>query len=222
MEELVESVRREFLKLVEQGILNDSVVEVLKRIQYPWEFLNITDRLGEYFRYEETHIPSSMSAYVVIEGLVYIDDTADIGPFTHIKGPVIIGPKCRVHDCLVRHGTILFGNNHVGKATEVKNGILLPESNAPHQNYVGDSVLGYNCNLGAGTKIGNLRFDEREIELRYKDRKFQTGRKKFGAILEKGVQTGCNSDINPGTYATEGSFIFPAESVRGFIDRSKR
>ena len=64
MEKLVESVRKEFLMLVENGVLKEDVVEILERIQYPWEFLSITDKLKEYFKYDISVIPSHMSAFV--------------------------------------------------------------------------------------------------------------------------------------------------------------
>ena len=45
----------------------------------------------------------------------------------------------------------------------MKNSIIMDNSNVPHHNYVGDSVIGQNCNLGSGTKIANLRFDKKNM-----------------------------------------------------------
>ncbi len=223
MEKLVESVKREFIILADRGVLRPEIEEEIDRVTLPWEFLDITDRLRDYLIGGEYDVPQILRGFVFIDdtdGAVYISDTANIGPFVHIEGPAIIGPGCNIHDCLVESGTILFGKNHIGKATEIKNAILLCGSNAAHQNYVGDSVVGAGCNLGAGTKIGNLRLDKRDVIVCHNGERHETHRRKFGAVLEDGVQTGCNSDINPGTYITKDSFIYPVESVHGFVDRS--
>src|SRR3989344_8416193 len=170
MKELVDAVKIEFTKLIELGILAEQVNKILKDVNYPWQFLDITDKLGDYLLIGRKEMPEidniEINPFIIIHGPVYILQNAEIGPFAHIKGPVIIGPGCKVHDCYVRPGTILFGNNHEGKASEVKNSVILRGSNVPHQNYVGDSVIGAGCNLGAGTKIANLKFDESEIAIR--------------------------------------------------------
>ena len=58
-----------------------------------------------------------------------------------------------------RKGSWICAGSVVGHASEVKNSILLPNSKAPHFNYVGDSILGLDVNLGAGTKLSNVRND---------------------------------------------------------------
>ena len=50
----------------------------------------------------------------------------------------------------------------MGAFSEVKNSIFLEGAKAPHHNYVGNSIIGQNSNLGSGTKIANLRFDKKQ------------------------------------------------------------
>jgi bifunctional UDP-N-acetylglucosamine pyrophosphorylase/glucosamine-1-phosphate N-acetyltransferase len=88
----------------------------------------------------------------------------------------------------------------------------------PHLNYVGDSVIGEGCNLGAGTKIANLRLDETEISVAG----IKTGRRKLGAILGDGVKTGINASINTGTMVGNGSFIGPGAVASGMISPGSR
>ena len=67
-----------------------------------------------------------------------------------------------------------------------------------HLSYVGDSILGEKCNLGAGTIIANLRFDDGNIKMMVKDQLVDTGRRKLGAILGDNVKTGIKSLFMPG------------------------
>jgi bifunctional UDP-N-acetylglucosamine pyrophosphorylase/glucosamine-1-phosphate N-acetyltransferase len=86
-------------------------------------------------------------------------------------------------------------------------------SKIPHLNYVGDSVIGERCNLGAGTKIANLRLDKGEIRITGID----THRRKLGAIIGDGVETGINASINVGSIIGDKSFIGPGALAHGVI-----
>ena len=98
----------------------------------------------------------------------------------------------------------------------------MDNSNVPHHNYVGDSVIGEECNLGSGTKIANLRFDDRAVKVEVKGRVVNTGKRKLGAFLGDGVKTGINASILPGTMIGSGSFIGPGAVVKGRIERNSR
>ena len=57
----------------------------------------------------------------------------------------------------------------MGNSSEIKNSVLLPGAKAPHFNYVGDSIVGFNVNLGAGVKLSNVRNDRREVRVTLED-----------------------------------------------------
>jgi len=95
-------------------------------------------------------------------------------------------------------------------------------SKIPHQNYVGDSIIGSNCNLGAGTKIANLRLDKKEITVTLNGERIKTGRKKLGAIIGDNVQTGINAMINVGTIIGNNVFIGPGVIANGEIRPNAR
>jgi len=78
-----------------------------------------------------------------------------------------------------------------------------------HLAYVGDSIIGRNCNFGAGTKVGNLRLDEKNVKVEIKGKLVDTGRRKLGAIIADGVKTGLNSVINPGLKLGPNSVLGP-------------
>ena len=103
----------------------------------------------------------------------------------------------------------------VGHASEVKHSVLLPGAKAPHFNYVGDSVLGPDVNLGAGVKLSNLRNDGGEVHTRVDGERFATGLRKFGAILGEGCQLGCNAVTNPGVVLGPRCMVMPNTTVTG-------
>ena len=83
----------------------------------------------------------------------------------------------------------------------------------PHFNYVGDSIIGEGCNLGAGTKIANLRLDKSNIVIAGID----THLRKLGAIIGDHVETGINASINVGTTIGNNAFIGPGAVASGVI-----
>ena len=145
-------------------------------------------------------------------GPVHIVDGSLIGPSVHIEGPSYIAGEVR-HGAYVRSHSWICRGAVIGHATEVKHSLLLPGAKAPHFNYVGDSILGRDVNLGAGCKLSNLRNDSREIRIH--NLGIDTGLRKFGAILGEGVQIGCNAVCNPGTVLGQGCNVWPNVTVSG-------
>jgi len=80
-------------------------------------------------------------------------------------------------------------------------------SRVPHLNYVADSIIAENVNLGAGTIIANLRFDERNIKFTINKKRVDSGKRKFGAIIGYNVKTAINVSIYPGVKIGSDSWI---------------
>lgn len=138
----------------------------------------------------------------------------------YIVGPCMIGENCQIRSGAYLRGDVIAGNHCViGHVTEVKNSLLLDGAQAAHFAYVGDSILGNQVNLGAGTKCANLRFDHANIKISFEHSIFDSGLRKFGAILGDHVQTGCNSVTNPGTLIGVGSYVGPCCNVGGVIPK---
>lgn len=131
-----------------------------------------------------------------------------------IKSPTVIGDLTEV-----RHGAYIRGNCLIGRAcvvghtTEVKHTILMDGAKAGHFAYLGDSILGNDVNLGAGTKLANLRFIKGDVSVTTPEGELKTGLRKLGAILADGVQTGCNSVTSPGTLLGKKSMVLPNVTV---------
>jgi bifunctional N-acetylglucosamine-1-phosphate-uridyltransferase/glucosamine-1-phosphate-acetyltransferase GlmU-like protein len=95
----------------------------------------------------------------------------------------------------------------------MKNSIMLNDSKAAHFAYVGDSILGNEVNLGAGTRLANLTFLRGNIHIKVDKKIMNTHRKKLGAILGDRVETGCNSVCSPGTLLSPRSIVYPCINV---------
>ena len=150
------------------------------------------------------------------KGKVIVEATALIEVGAHLIGPCYIGPKAEIrHGSYVRGFSWICSEAVVGHASEIKHSVLLPGAKAPHFNYVGDSILGKGVNLGAGTKISNLRNDGGEVQLRIHGERVGSELRKFGAILGEGCQLGCNSVTNPGVILGCNSVVWPNATVTG-------
>ncbi len=127
-----------------------------------------------------------------------------------IKEPVVIDDHSEVRHGAYLRGYCLIGKRCVvGHTTEMKHSIFLNDAKAGHFAYIGDSILGGDVNLGAGTKLANLRFLSGEVQVKTPDGTVGTGLRKFGAVLGDRVQTGCNSVTSPGTLISPDSFLMP-------------
>ncbi len=170
-------------------------------IDHIWQAL---DRLPSYLAdHGEWTILGDVAPTAVLVGDVYIGEGAVVEPYAMIVGPTIIGPNCTIRHAAYIRGDVLVAHDCViGHCSEIKSSILLPGAKVPHFNYVGDSILGRNVNLGAGTICANLRFDGNQVSVRTngsREPKLPTGRRKLGAIIGDEAQTGCNVVLDPGS-----------------------
>ena len=127
-----------------------------------------------------------------------------------IKGPAIIGDQSEIRQGAYLRGHCLVGARCVvGHVTEVKHAIFLDDAKAGHFAYLGDSILGNEVNLGAGTKLANLRFTGGDVLVKTPTGAISSGLRKFGAIFGDKAQTGCNAVTNPGTVLGKKSIVLP-------------
>lgn len=162
----------------------------------PWDLLVA----NEYFmRGQKGEIHGKVEVGAYIEDTVYVGEGTIVRSGSYILGPTYIGKNCDIGpNCFIRPSTSIGDDVRIGNAVEVKNSIIMDHTNIGHLSYVGDSVIGSNCNLGASTTIANLRLDEKPIEMEICGKVVSSGRRKLGTIIADNVKTGINCSINVG------------------------
>lgn len=185
-------------------------------VDYPWEVLprinSFICALGPMLPPEEFEQRSEN---------VWVAKSATVAPSACIIGPCIIDSEAEIRHCAFIRGNVIVGKGAVvGNSCEVKNSIIFDEVEAPHFNYVGDSILGYKSHLGAGAITSNIKNDKRNVEIHFPLGSLETDMRKLGAIVGDGVQVGCNCVLNPGTVIGKNTRIYPLNSLRGWIDEN--
>ncbi|MGM0599619.1 MAG: glucose-1-phosphate thymidylyltransferase [Candidatus Rifleibacteriota bacterium] len=197
--------------------LFEDELEGFKKLENIWDILT---------RIQNGFVGSKVSPQIlgeVKEGAILDGDDIYIGkgsvvhPGALIKGPTIIGENVEIrHSAFVRGNVIIGDNSIVGHCSEIVRSVMLPGAKAPHFNYVGDSILGTGVNLGAGTKLSNLKNDGTNVKTRIEEHVIDTGIRKFGAILGDNCLLGCNSVTNPGTILGSECRVYPCAVVSGY------
>ncbi|GMT42383.1 MAG: hypothetical protein IEMM0002_0794 [bacterium] len=146
-----------------------------------------------------------------------------IEPTACIKGPSLIGGGCEIRHGAYLRGDVIAGDVcTLGHTTEIKRSILMNHTEAGHFNYIGDCVIGSYVNLGAGTKLANLKFrtpeDKKavafpEITFTYEGKRMNTGISKFGAIIGDYCEAGCNSVFSPAVMMGAQCWVYPNITV---------
>jgi len=173
---------------------------------------------------KQTILGEVMPGAYVGEAPIFIGEGARIEPGAYVHGPAYIAPGAVVrHGAYVRENVVLLAGAVLGHASEAKNALFLPKAHAPHFNYVGDSILGYRVNLGAGAKLSNLgMLSEKDaatgkrptIKLKIDGQSYDTGLAKLGAVLGDDAQTGCNAVLNPGCILGQRTLVYANLSLR--------
>lgn len=209
--EITDSINMMLKTMPMEGIM----LKEWRDVVYPWHLLDANE---EKLKTIKNKIEGTIGKNTTLIGNITIGKNTRIMAGSYIEGPVIIGSNCKIGpNCYIRPYSTISNGCHIGNACEVKNTIVFDNSNIPHQNYIGDSIIGENCNLGAGTKIANLRLDKKNIKTVLNGNKIDTKRRKLGTIMGDNVQTGINSSINIGTIIGNNCFIGPNALVTGEI-----
>jgi NDP-sugar pyrophosphorylase family protein len=200
--------------------------EIFDGCEFAWNVLSNIERYIEdqFSSVLKPGINIEVSPGAFIKGDVYIGQGTVVEPGALIYGPTIIGENCEIRQGAYIRGNVILGNKViVGHASEVKNAIFLDSAHAPHFAYVGDSILGNQVNLGAGTRLANVPlFSAKDpvtlkrptIRIRLEGKEIDTGLSKLGAILGDEVQIGCNTVTNPGCIVGPRTLIYALTSLK--------
>jgi bifunctional UDP-N-acetylglucosamine pyrophosphorylase/glucosamine-1-phosphate N-acetyltransferase len=177
----------------------------------PWNYLDSNKVLLGRMK---SDIRGKVEEGVIVNGTLILGKNSVIKSGTYIEGPVCIGENCKIGpNTYVRSFTSIGNNCRAGNAVELKNTLIMDNTNISHLSYVGDSIIGRECNFGAGTLVGNLRLDEKSVKMRIGDELYDTGRRKMGCVVGDNVKTGLNVMINSGRKIGSNSMIGPGVVV---------
>jgi bifunctional UDP-N-acetylglucosamine pyrophosphorylase/glucosamine-1-phosphate N-acetyltransferase len=184
---------------------------------YPWDVLD--DAMNTLFKNIKKEKQGEIEKNVTIKGEISVGKGTIIKSGVYIEGPVYIGKDCIVGpNCFIRGCTSIGDNCKIGQAVEIKNSIVGSNTNVSHLSYVGDSIVGSGCNIGAGTITANLRHDEENVKTKIKDKKIDTGRRKFGTVIGDNVKTGISTIIFPGKKIWPNKMTLPGQKVEEDIE----
>ncbi|MBO5316559.1 MAG: UDP-N-acetylglucosamine pyrophosphorylase [Clostridia bacterium] len=183
--------------------------ELFENSVYPWD---IPPVIHEYI----TELTAcGLYGFKEIEEGIFVGEGAVIDSSARIIAPCVIGPNTEIRPGAYLRGNVITGRGCViGNSSELKNCVLLDRVQLPHYNYVGDSVLGNGCHMGAGSICSNLKSDGKAVVV-HADRDYETGLRKLGALLGDGVDIGSGCVLNPGTVIGKRTSVYPLVALRG-------
>jgi UDP-N-acetylglucosamine diphosphorylase/glucosamine-1-phosphate N-acetyltransferase len=196
---------------------NISFIELKDWIEIgrPWDILAMNEKMMPDI---EPSVLGEVEMGATLKGKVCVGKNTILRSGSYVIGPVIIGDDCDIGpNCFIRPNTSLGNKVRVGNAVEIKNSTIMDNTKIGHLSYIGDSVIGSNCNFGAGTIVSNLRHDKANIKSYIKAQRVNSGRRKLGVIMGDDVETGIHTSIYPGTVIDSGYRSMPAAELRGLI-----
>ena len=190
--------------------------KLFESVPYVWDALK---QVASYLQFRlKPAIEGRMIGKPFISGAVFIGRGTTVEQGAMFKGPAWIGEDCEVRNgCYIRENVVVGNGVVLGNSCEFKNCIILDEAEIPHFSYVGDSILGYKAHLGAGVKISNIKLMPGNVTVEINAEFFDTGLRKFGALLGDNTDIGCNSVLNPGSIIGRGSLVYPNTNWRGVL-----
>lgn len=152
------------------------------------------------------------------KGPIFIGGNTLVEPGAVLYGPIAIGENCRIKAGAVLYPNVTIGDHSVVNG-ELNNVVIWGRSSKGHGGYLGCSVLGEGCNLGAGTVNSNLRNDWNTVSLYdYSSKSFRdTNLSKCGVIIGDYVMLGILSKINTGTVIGVGAQIAISKIIPKFV-----
>ena len=163
---------------------------------YPWDIFNAFSDL--FSRIKKTR-DCKIEKGAMISKEAIIKKGTIIKSGSYIEGKVFIGENCIIGpNCLIKGDSSIEDNCKIGHSVEIKNSIIGKRTNINHLSYIGDSIIGENCNLGAGTITANLRHDKNNVKVKVKESLIDSGRLKLGVMMGDNIKTGIGTLIYPG------------------------
>lgn len=232
--------KEDYLQIIESCRTEQEVSDEIRRLQYSWQIFSFNEwaiRSDFYIRineaksaqwHESTQVNDPRGLFVeegaqvlhsIINtqtGPVYIGKNALVMEGCLIRGPVSIG-----EGAVVKMGTKLYGGTTIGPycvaGGEIKNSVMMSHSNKAHDGYLGDSVIGSWCNLGAGTSTSNMKNNAGAVKYPYPDATDEGPGFKGGLLMGDHSRTAINTSFNTGSIVGVGCNIFGNETPAKYV-----
>ncbi len=214
----------EFVDFLQQIIKEDSLYCIVAQdwfpVTYPW---SVSDIARFMLNLKEEKKEGVIEEGALIEGKVIMEKGSIIKTGSIITGPVYLGKGTVVGPgAHIREYTILHDDCFLGRGAEIKNSIVFSRTRAPHFCYIGDSLLGEQCNIGAGVVLSNSLLRDYSIKVIIEGKTIDTRRRKWGAVLGNGVKVGANVLVMPGIMVGENALIYPHTLVKRNIEEGEK
>ncbi len=192
-------------------------------LKYPWHLLDFAKQLMDaHFDGQKIAKNVEISEKAEIIGNVVIEEGTKIFENAVIKGPCYIGKNVVIgNNALVRDHSVVEDNAVVGANAEVTRSIFMDNVHV-HSGFFGDTILGENTKVGAGTIFANVRIDRANVKATVKGKKVDTGRRNLGGIVGTNTSIGINCSIMPGKLIGNNVFVGPASIVDENIPSNTR
>jgi UDP-N-acetylglucosamine diphosphorylase/glucosamine-1-phosphate N-acetyltransferase len=214
----------------------------VRRLQYPWQIFQWNDAIivQDFEWVTKGRVSQSIShTNQVIQGHpIFIEEGAsvtysmlnsNVAPIyigknaTVMEGTFIRGPFALGEGSVIKMGAKIYGATTIGPYSvaggEIKNAVIQGYSNKAHDGYLGDSVIGEWCNMGAGTTNSNVKNTASDVKVysKYEEKVVSAGQK-CGVIMGDYSRTAINSSINTGSIIGVCSNVFGAGLLPKVID----
>ena len=183
-------------------------------VVYPWEILTANKMIMDSWQESSIAKTATFEANVTLQGIVRIEAGAIIKSGAVLEGPCCIGEGSYIgNNSLIRSYTSVGKNCKVGSGVELKNCVVMDNSQIGRLSFVGDSVLGENVDMGAGCMTVHRTVDWKPISVKNGKRPMGTGMTKLGAFLGDGVVVGAGNTLQPGMVVAPGKILPACYSV---------
>ncbi|WAC39286.1 putative sugar nucleotidyl transferase [Pedobacter sp. SL55] len=173
--------------------------------------------LGDHIFVEEG-VTAECSTFNTLQGPIYLGKNSSVWEGCHIRGSFAL-----CNDSQVKMGAKIYGKTTIGPFSrvggEINNAVIWGYSSKGHEGYLGNSVMGQWCNIGADSNNSNLKNNYGEVRLwDYEKENFRkTGLQFCGLIMADHAKCAINTMFNTGTVAGVSANIFGAGFPRNFI-----
>ncbi len=196
----------------------------LPSLKYPWDLFTFRDRIltGQEPQVAES---ADVADTAVLDGNVVVAADATVYEHAVLRGPCYVGPRCTVgNGAVVRSGTVIEADGTVGAHAEIR-GSIIQDGFSCHSGFIGDSIIGRDVAVGAGTVTANRRVRDGDggrpdisVRTPAQDAPVETGMDRLGAVVGAGTDIGTQVNLMPGALIGAGSFVGPSTMVRGVVD----